>query len=139
VLSFTEQFGFIKGIESDQVFLFDRFERDLQILKHVVSVIDEGPAFNAAWAFNSLLHPGFRLWMDTMENPPTMQVIPTTLYGALMVQAAQEIAGIVKFRKCKQCPEWFPLGKSKGTTRKEFCSDRCRVAWHRHNIREDAR
>jgi hypothetical protein len=141
ILRFTNEFGFITGAATDEFFLLDRFDDQRRRLSYITSILDDDEyqdaeinnRARAAMALNTLLHHGFRMWLDISRDPPAMQLQPTTLYGAMMVQLAQEIAGVLKYRKCKHCPEWFPLGKNQRTTRREFCSDRCRVAWHRHN------
>lgn len=136
ILEFTNRFGFIDGNLDSDFFLFDQFKQQQINLSYVVSILETEDQKKASVAFNSLLHPRFRIWMDIRPEPPEMQIVPVTLYAAMMVQLAQEIAGIVRFRKCKHCPEWFSLGKNQATTRREFCSDRCRVAWHRQNRTE---
>jgi hypothetical protein len=59
--------------------------------------------------------------------------IPQNLHGALMLQTGDAIAGNQQWRHCRNdgCPEWFRIGTGAKTSRREFCSDRCRVAWAR--------
>jgi hypothetical protein len=65
------------------------------------------------------------------------KLVPISLRDALLHQAAEAISGNRRFQRCRnhECPNWFRLGphtKSEGgktfTARREFCSDRCRVA-----------
>jgi len=60
--------------------------------------------------------------------------VPQTLRDALLHQAAEAISGNRRFQRCRneECSSWFRLGPREGgktyTARREFCSDRCRVA-----------
>jgi hypothetical protein len=69
------------------------------------------------------------------------------LEDALRCQAGEAITGNRQFRRCRNsgCVNWFRLGpRAAGeggrtyTARREFCSDRCRVAWARRHKREAA-
>jgi len=74
------------------------------------------------------------------------RLIPVTLRDALLHQAGEAITGRRRFRRCRNesCPNWFRLGPRANTgegrrtytARREFCSDRCRVAWARRQKKE---
>jgi len=75
-----------------------------------------------------------------LKSPGTFEYkfVPNSFRDALLYQAAEAIAGNRVFQRCRneKCPNWFRLGPraaSDGgnktyTIRREFCSDRCRVA-----------
>jgi hypothetical protein len=75
-----------------------------------------------------------------------LAVIPDMLEDALKHQAAEAITGNRQFRRCRNqgCANWFRLGpraaaegrRQTFTARREFCSDRCRVAHARRQRRE---
>ncbi len=136
ILEFTNLFGMLDGSTNGTQLdiIADRIERF-----HIITgALDYSSPLVAAVAFNDFFHPRFTVQMDAAKSPPRLSVEPTTLYGAMMLQVAMEISGTSKFKKCKQCPQWFPIGKKGATIRKEFCSDRCRVAWNRRQKREEA-
>ena len=70
--------------------------------------------------------------------------VPHSLRDALLFQAAEAIAGNRRFQRCRNehCPNWFQLGPRSAaegnrtvTARRQFCSDRCRVASARRQKR----
>jgi hypothetical protein len=70
--------------------------------------------------------------------------VPNSFKDALIFQAAESIAGNRRFHRCRndECSNWFRLGphntrigKRTYTARREFCSDRCRVASARRQKR----
>jgi hypothetical protein len=79
-----------------------------------------------------------------------LALVPDQLADALKHQAAEAITSTRawQFRQCRNvgCANWFRVGqraageggRSSFTARREFCSDRCRVAWARRHKREMA-
>lgn len=66
------------------------------------------------------------------KRKPTITASPLTLRGALWLQFLSQITEGRNFKQCEQCETWFPYGAGTGNrSRKRFCTDRCRVAWHR--------
>lgn len=65
-----------------------------------------------------------------------LKSVPLTLAGAMLIQAGETLTGNHQFRRCLNCPEWIRLGVGAHSTRREFCSDRCRVAFNRKLKRE---
>lgn len=65
--------------------------------------------------------------------------VPSSLYGAIWLQLAQEVNGGIELRQCERsgCPEWFEI-RGRGKTRQRFCSNACRVADFRANKVEGA-
>ena len=77
-----------------------------------------------------------------------LRLVPRRLRDALLHQTGEAITGNRRFRRCRNegCPNWFRLGphadtgegRRTYTVRRQFCSDRCRVASARHRKREKA-
>ncbi len=62
--------------------------------------------------------------------------LPTTLADAMAVQAYEWAEGRVNIKACKQCGDWFEFGPGSSSgynSKRDYCSDKCRVAWHRAN------
>jgi predicted RNA-binding Zn ribbon-like protein len=86
------------------------------------------------------------LWSPDKPEVFELAVIPRQLEDALKHQAAEAITGNRHFRRCRNegCANWFRLGPRAATegrartftARREFCSDRCRVAHARRQRRE---
>jgi hypothetical protein len=67
-----------------------------------------------------------------------LRLVPLRLRDALLHQTGEAITGNRRFRRCRNevCPNWFRLGPHPDTgegrriytVRRQFCSDRCRVA-----------
>jgi hypothetical protein len=60
------------------------------------------------------------------------QPIPKTLHQALWVSLG-DMSGssAVSLRKCKQCGKWMRIGKGGFSKNREFCSDACKLRYHR--------
>ena len=103
----------------------------------MIHVIDAGKLDEACELFNKYIRP--RLTVRIEHEPgrrPQPQIIPSTLLGAMYIQVLDELTNALKFKRCKQCPNWFSYGPGTGRREtKEFCSNRCRVAWNREKRR----
>jgi hypothetical protein len=79
-------------------------------------------------------------WYADEPEKFALRLVPLTLRDGLLHQAAEAIAaGNWRFRRCRNegCSNWFRLGPQRGyTARREFCSDRCRVAASRRAKKE---
>jgi hypothetical protein len=152
VRQFVGQYGTLRQQE-DSV---DHYRRVAERLWAIYERLAAGDHDSAAAIFNdqSAL---FWLWPPRMretilrsaDKPGAFElaVIPDMLEDALKHQAAEAISGNRQFRRCRNqgCAVWFRLGPraaSEGghtfTARREFCSDRCRVAHARRQRREAA-
>ena len=102
-------------------------------MRAVTKWIDSGDWRGAATIFNEHIKITFRPRISTPEltGRPTLQFTMGTLVEALWFQLALQLTGQTEFRVCKNCPTPFEVGTGAHTKRKMFCSDRCRVAWHR--------
>ena len=105
-------------------------------LRHVFWLKDAGKLQAACELFNEHIHPRFtaRIHYQPAAADRRLQIAPLTLIGALWLQVAGELTHGTRFKKCRQCPTWFPVGRgAKYRSSREFCSNRCRMAWHRHH------
>jgi hypothetical protein len=85
-------------------------------------------------------------WYAARPEVFEIRLVPLRLRDALLHQAGEAISGNRRFRRCRNegCPNWFRLGphtdsgqgRRTYTARREFCSDRCRVASARRHKRE---
>ncbi len=109
----------------------------IAIMERLVYEIDAGKRDEACNLFNKHVHP--RLSIRIEREPgrrPQPQIVPFSLEGALYIQLLDELTTALKFKRCKQCPNWFSYGSGTGRREtKEFCSDRCRMARNRENKR----
>ena len=63
-------------------------------------------------------------------------LVPTSLADAMGLQALEWALGNLDLKACKQCGGWFRIGPGTGhSSRRDYCSDKCRVAWHRATAR----
>ena len=104
----------------------------------IASALDEGTKSEAASVFSHHRWPGFSVGLTEGRDGIYQKPIPTTLAAALLLQAADAITTNIKFRRCKNCTIWFAYGSGTGSTsRKEFHSDACRMAWSRAKHKEE--
>ena len=86
------------------------------------------------------------LWYANEPERFRYRLLPLSLRDALLHQAGEAITGNRRFRRCRNegCSNWFRLGPQASdagrartiTARREFCSDRCRVASARRREKE---
>jgi len=77
-------------------------------------------------------------WYAERPEVFELRLVPFRLRDALLHQTGEAITGNRRFRRCRNegCPNWFRLGphaesdegRRTYTARRQFCSDRCRVA-----------
>ncbi len=121
--------------EKDREERIDDWRSFARSLRYVFWLKDGGNLETACTEFNEHVRPRFtaRIYYERAKRPE-LEIVPATLAGALWFQVAGELTYGTKFKRCDWCPTWFPVGR--GTGRREtrkFCSDRCRMAWHRHH------
>jgi hypothetical protein len=156
VLDFVSHFGLLgEGpsfgvLGDDHVTRFPRPDESLAyivsaagFIRRIVDMLDVEDRKAAAELFTEEAKPRLTAGLIWPERKPlpVFHLIPRTLHSALLLQAAEAITGDQKFRQCRNddCPEWFRLGSGAFTSRREFCSDRCRVAWaRRHKSKREA-
>ncbi len=142
VLTFVREFGlltdFWNGRDCPEEIL-----KTAGLIRQIATKLDGGDRSEAADLLNfrpprmeELLY-----WNDRLGRFET-RLVPVDLRSALLHQVAEAIAGNHQWRRCRNqgCPHWLQLGGPRGVTvRREFCSDRCRVASaRRHNARQEA-
>jgi hypothetical protein len=153
VLTFANEYGLLRGQRGAPL---DDFLRTARRISDIADRLRAGDLKSAALAFHRSDIPLTHGWpvmyaavLPSVKRPGTFEwrLVPHSLRDALLYQAAEAIAGNRSFRRCRneQCPSWFRLGPraaSEGgktyTQRREFCSDRCRVAWARRQKKEAA-
>ena len=148
VLHFVADFGMLRH-QGDSVGHYLRLAGRLWAIYERLS---SGDRQSAAEIFTDRSAPPV-IWLPRMYETilwsayrPELAVIPNFLEDALKHQAAEAITGNRQFRRCRnqECGNWFRLGprtategrRQTFTARREFCSDRCRVAHARHQRRE---
>jgi hypothetical protein len=149
VLQFVSKYGTLRHQDDN----LDHYRRVAERLWAIYERLAAGDRRSAAVVFNELAF----FWMPprmeekiqwSADRPEAFElaVIPGLLEDALKHQAAEAITGNRQFRRCRNqgCANWFRLGpravvegrRQTFTARREFCSDRCRVAHARQQRRE---
>jgi len=142
-LSFANEFGCIFELHDefpDAAEQIGDFLNAAEVIRQISERIEAGDRISAAKILN---HTGRPLVTETVrydERTAAFEhvLVPVTLMSALLHQAAQAISGDRHFRRCRNegCPNWFRVGPRAHTARREFCSDRCRVASARRQKKE---
>ena len=120
VMEFVNKFGFL-GVGADEEDL-ETWYGAIEYIAPVVHLIDEG-----------ILREAMSMRID---NPALkrarLQITPTNLLGAMWLQLGGEITHGTKFKTCRMCPTWYPVGPgTNNRVTREYCSNRCRTAWNR--------
>ena len=104
--------------------LLDRFRRDDVIepaLYYVQRVVNE--------RLKGRVSP--RLLWDHDRPRLGLQMVPSSLAGALWLQFAHAIERNSDFRQCNECRIWFELSAQSGRSDKVYCSNACRSRAYR--------
>jgi hypothetical protein len=152
VLQFVEEYGLLHDAQ-DRI---DRFILVAGRLWEIAEKLHAGDRRSAASIFNtrSLEDPfnfpemaEYVAWSTDRPGDFKPAFAPRQLEDALKHQACEAITGNRQFRRCRNegCANWFRLGPRAArdgghtfTARREFCSDRCRIAHARRSKREAA-
>jgi hypothetical protein len=149
VLQFVKEYGLLHDAQDPVHYI----QRIAEKLWEISQYLESGDPRSAAARFVDegrdpfALPMMFVLPLPSPERPDVFvpAVVPRQLEDALKWQALGALTGNRRFRRCRNegCANWFGIGTRapKGqtyTVRREFCSDRCRVAWARRNKREAA-
>jgi hypothetical protein len=145
VLSFVNQFGHLTRSPER----LDSFLETAALIRRIAERLQAGDRMAATNLFATSGLPTMKeavLWSADRPEVFEFRFVPITLRDALLHQIGEAITGNRLFRRCRNesCPNWFRLGpqsRTEGgarayTTRREFCSDRCRVAFARCKKRE---
>jgi hypothetical protein len=146
VLSFVTEFGLLtKSPER-----LDDILAIAALIRRIKACIEKRDRMSAVKLFSQTSLPNLKeaiLWDPDKPEIFNFLLIPQRLRDALLHQAGEAITGNRQFRRCrnKSCPNWFRLGpralaegRRTYTARRQFCSDRCRVAWARWHKKEGA-
>lgn len=125
------------GTESSWDFI-DETLRAARVARTIAAYLDAGSKAEAMEVFNDHAQPLLIAGIQYSEaGKLEIKMVPRTLRNALRLQMMDAITGQITFRRCRNCTTWFPYGPGqKATVRKQFCSDRCRVAFVRHGDKQ---
>jgi hypothetical protein len=131
IMEFVNEFGLL-GVGADEEHM-ETWQAAIEYMEPIVRLIDDGTLKEATYLFNARTHPQMSM---RINNPALkrarLQVTPTNLLGAMWLQLGGEITHGTKFKTCKTCPTWFPVGPgTNNRVTREYCSNRCRTAWNR--------
>jgi hypothetical protein len=148
MLQFVSEYGMLRHQDDN----LDHYRRLAERLWTIYGQLSAGDRRSAAAIFTHRSSPFWLprmretiLWSPDRPEAFELAVIPDMLEDALRHQAAEAITGNREFRRCRnqRCANWFRLGpRAAGeggrtyTLRREFCSDRCRVAHARRQRRK---
>ena len=140
ILEFAHMFGLL-GVGFEEPWLGEEdlpfWHRAIKGMSRLVHVIDAGDGDAASALFNRSVRPRVTVRIEIEPGRrPEPKITPATLLGAMYIQVLDELTNALSFKKCKWCPNWFSYGPGTGRREtKEFCSNRCRVAWNREKKR----
>ncbi len=148
ILEFANEFGILgvgrSGLPDDESWVEEHvlwWYDHIRGVRYIVEGIDGGKASSMASIFNRYVEP--RMTVRIVAARPqraSLHVVPTTLLAAIWLQVAGELTEGTSYKKCRHCPNWFPVGPGTGHKRtKMFCSTRCRVAWNRRKGKETSK
>jgi hypothetical protein len=134
VTSFATKYGLLHETRSP----LDGFLNAAAWVRHIAARLDEGDREEAAKLFSEYGSPRFiaSIVRNGRSNNLEFKLHPITLHSALLLQTGDAITGNRKWRRCKNCDVWFPLGAGAHTERRQFCKTACRVAWGRRQRKE---
>ncbi len=152
VLLFANEFGRLGGSADDRDHRVDDILKTAALIRRIGERLQAGQRYEATMLFLKSGLPTMKegiLWYAAEPERFHYRLVPLTLRDALLHQAGEAITGNRHFRRCRNvgCPNWFRLGPNTAgevrhrqtiTARREFCSDRCRVASARWQKREGA-
>jgi hypothetical protein len=125
-LDFAQRYGLLgMGLDAtpdDCEDLYQWRERQ-QIIRSILIARDGEDAKEAIRLYNETNH-FIRTFIRTEETRKARIVVrPLTLFGAMLLQVADELTTGIKFKRCRNCFIWF-----KYRANKDFCSSKCRYA-----------
>ena len=160
-LAFVEEFGLLSSrkprmatmaadpFDDDNPFhdahpsdVVDHVLRMAKLIRQIADLIDGKHYAEAAERWSACARPRITAGLKETNRHGRFEFkpIPLTLDSALWLQTADAIALNQQWRHCRNddCTNWFQIGDGAHTARREFCSDRCRVAWARHHKQKKA-
>lgn len=74
--------------------------------------------------------------MGRVDGPLSLEVVPSSLHGALWLQAAQAACGEHEFRQCGMCSRWFTISTEARRSHSVYCQDSCKSKHYRLRKRQ---
>jgi len=138
LMAFVCEFGLLYStVEADSHHHVDYILSTTGLVRQLAHLIDGKQYAEAAPLWNERARPRLTagLLPTNRHGRFEFKQIPLTLVGAILLQTGEAIALNQQWRHCRNggCPESFRVGDGAHTSRREFCSDRCRVAWARRH------
>jgi hypothetical protein len=126
-LAFVNEFGLLGEGRYDYP---DQILNTAELIRQIHASLENGDRTAAADLFSRYANPSLTAHLSETAGKFAISLAPLSLRAALLLQAAETITSHRQWRRCRNdgCREWFRLGQGAHTTRREFCSDRCRVA-----------
>ena len=144
ILKFANEFGFLgvgqTGYEADVIEEHVWFwHTHIEFMRGVVEAIDADDKISILSIFNQHVEPHMTIQIEVSPmKRPALQVVPMNLLAAMWLQVAGELTQGTQFKNCRSCSNRFPFGPGTPHKRtKQFCADRCRKAWNRHQKKEN--
>ena len=148
VLRFANEYGRLGRSSNGPDHRLDHILRSAEVLRRIWKHIQASDRIAAALLFLKSDPPTMKqliIWDADQPERFHYKLLPLSLRDALLYQAGEAITGKRRFERCRNegCNNWFRLGAhipNNGrartiTARREFCSDRCRVASSRRKKR----
>jgi len=136
IIPFANRFGIISEMGGHRRAAVDSTITMAEVLAAIAKYYDKGDRPVAAEIFNERAHPHLTAKLiQTKKGIFALKPTPLSLSSAMLIQIAEALSGDYDFRKCLNCPEWMRLGVGSHSSRRLFCSDRCRVAYYRKTKR----
>jgi hypothetical protein len=142
VLNFCRSYGLLfqgRPVEGDPtrheipLEAFHQFQRDLGA---VLEAVDTAHPQRAAEIFNAMVAAQFTLLIDPRK--PTINFTPNNLATYLLLLAAEEITGGLRWRACAHCGTWMDVGPEGGRRKSaRYCSDNCRTYAARERAKQE--
>jgi hypothetical protein len=109
-----------------------------ELIRKKPKLVGLAPVATLNWAVRMTAHPFFR-WSDT-DRRLHYCLTPSSLIGAIWLQAGFSIADRKDFRACVRCDTPMEISRSWGArTDAIFCSDRCKSRDYRYRKNEAIR
>ncbi len=127
LLELANTFGLLTNTRHERVSVW---RNTIAGLRYVLSLKDENALQAACETWSEHVRPQFTLSIPYKHaKRPQFEARPLDLAAALWFQVGGELTHGTEFKRCRQCPEWFPVGKgAKYRKSRQFCSTSCRKA-----------
>lgn len=127
VLKFVDQYGLLGDQDQEPL---EQIYNNIRFFHRLYRLIEGGKRDAARDVFNERARPLMTIKIGGYgQTKMGLEIVPTSLISCMHLQVAKDIVGVVKYGQCEECAKWFPYRSSK-----RFCGERCRKAWHRHNM-----